>query len=64
VSSHASSCVCGELICSVPVNHIRAEGKIKNVNTIEDFKNLDKAAILQTAAKQVRYFLLVCGFMC
>jgi ubiquitin-like modifier-activating enzyme ATG7 len=47
----------------VPVNHIRAEGKIKNVNTIEDFKNLDKAAILQTAAKQVQYFLLVCGFM-
>jgi ubiquitin-like modifier-activating enzyme ATG7 len=35
------------------VNHIRAEGKIRNVNTIEDFKNLDKAAMLQTAAKQV-----------
>ena len=38
---------------SVPAGHIRAEGKIKNVNTIEDFKNMDKAAMLQTAAKQV-----------
>lgn len=38
---------------SVPSNNIRAEGKIKNVNTIEDFKNMDKAAMLQTAAKQV-----------
>lgn len=37
----------------VPVNHIRAEGKIKNVNTIEDFKNLDKTMVLQTAAKQI-----------
>ncbi|CAG8957483.1 hypothetical protein HYFRA_00011465 [Hymenoscyphus fraxineus] len=37
----------------VPPNHIRAEGKIKNLNTIEDFKNIDKTAILQTAAKQI-----------
>ncbi|KAG9238437.1 autophagy-related protein-like protein 7 [Amylocarpus encephaloides] len=37
----------------VPPSHIRAEGKIKNVNTIEDFKNIDKTAILQTAAKQI-----------
>jgi len=39
--------------CSVPAGYIRAEGKIKNVNTVEDFKNMDKAAMLQTAAKQV-----------
>ena len=39
--------------CRVPLGHIRAEGKIKNVNTIEDFKNMDKQAMLQTAAKQV-----------
>ncbi|RQM06782.1 hypothetical protein DH86_00002753 [Scytalidium sp. 3C] len=32
---------------------IRAEGKIKNVNTIEDFKSMDKAAMLQTAARQI-----------
>ena len=38
---------------SVPAGYIRAEGKIKNVNTIEDFKNTDKAAMLHTAAKQV-----------
>ncbi|CAG8978371.1 hypothetical protein HYALB_00010389 [Hymenoscyphus albidus] len=37
----------------VPPNHIRAEGKIKNLNTIEDFKNIDKTATLQTAAKQI-----------
>jgi hypothetical protein len=37
----------------VPSNHIRAEGKIRNFNTIEDFKNTDKTAVLQTAAKQV-----------
>ena len=32
---------------------IRAEGIIKNFNTIEDFKQADKAAILHTAARQV-----------
>ncbi|THV52048.1 hypothetical protein BGAL_0091g00030 [Botrytis galanthina] len=37
----------------VPSGHIRAEGKIKNVNTIEDFKNMDKQAMLQTSAKQI-----------
>lgn len=39
---------------SVPAGHIRAEGKIRNLNTVEDFKNVDKAAMLQLAAKQVR----------
>jgi ubiquitin-like modifier-activating enzyme ATG7 len=38
---------------SVPAGHIRAEGSIKNVNTIEDFKNADKAQLLQRAAKTV-----------
>jgi hypothetical protein len=38
---------------SVPAGHIRAEGKIKNLNTLEDFKNVDKAAMLHTAARQV-----------
>lgn len=42
-------------INSVPAGHIRAEGKIRNLNTIEDFKNVDKAAMLQTAAKQVSF---------
>ncbi len=41
-----------EIYHSVPAGYIRAEGKIKNVNTVEDFKNMDKAAMLQTAAKQ------------
>lgn len=32
---------------------IRAEGIIKNFNTVEDFKQADKAAMLHTAARQV-----------
>ena len=31
----------------------RAEGMIKNVNTIEEYKNLDKSAILSRAARTV-----------
>ncbi|KAH7376387.1 ubiquitin-like modifier-activating enzyme atg-7 [Plectosphaerella cucumerina] len=34
-------------------DHIRAEGSIKNVNTIEDFRNTDKPAMLQLAARQI-----------
>lgn len=37
----------------VGLNQCRAEGTIKNVNTIEDFKSTDKAAMLQTAGRQV-----------
>ncbi|WQF88915.1 Putative THIF-type NAD/FAD binding, ubiquitin-like modifier-activating enzyme Atg7 [Colletotrichum destructivum] len=33
--------------------HVRAEGWIKNVNTIEDFKNTDKQAMLKLAARHV-----------
>lgn len=38
---------------SVGLNQCRAEGLIKNVNTIEDFKQTDKAAMLQTAGRQI-----------
>ena len=38
---------------STPPNYCRAEGIIKNCNTIEDFKNLDRTAILETAARTV-----------
>ncbi|KAG6041754.1 Autophagy protein 7 [Claviceps citrina] len=31
----------------------RAEGIIKNVNTLEDFKNMDKAAMIKTAGRQI-----------
>lgn len=41
---------------SVPLGLCRAEGMIKNVNTIEDFKNTDKNAMLKTAAQQVCCF--------
>jgi hypothetical protein len=46
-------------VSSVPTNNIRAEGKIKNVNTIEEFKKMDKTAMLETAAKQVGFLLRV-----
>ncbi|KAI9736810.1 MAG: Autophagy protein 7 [Claussenomyces sp. TS43310] len=38
---------------TVTAGCVRADGKIKNVNTIEDFKNMDKTAMLQTTGKQV-----------
>ncbi|RAL58346.1 hypothetical protein DID88_005218 [Monilinia fructigena] len=37
----------------VPLGHIRAEGKIKNVNTIEDFKNMDKQAMFTNFCQTV-----------
>ncbi|KAI9732845.1 MAG: Autophagy protein 7 [Cirrosporium novae-zelandiae] len=37
----------------VPMGFFRAEGMIKNVNTIEEYKNLDKAAVLQRAGRTV-----------
>jgi ubiquitin-like modifier-activating enzyme ATG7 len=36
-----------------PPNYCRAEGIIKNCNTIEDYKNLDRSAILDTCAQTV-----------
>ncbi|KFA66998.1 hypothetical protein S40285_06253 [Stachybotrys chlorohalonatus IBT 40285] len=36
-----------------PLGTVRAEGIIKNVNTLESFKNLDKAAMLKTAGRQI-----------
>ena len=38
----------------VPAGCYRAEGMIKNVNTIEEYKNLDKGAILTQAGRTVR----------
>lgn len=37
----------------VPRTLMRAEGIIRNVNTIEDFKNTDKVAMLNMAGKQI-----------
>ncbi|KAL3424245.1 ubiquitin-like modifier-activating enzyme atg-7 [Phlyctema vagabunda] len=37
----------------VPAGCVRAEGIIKNYNTLEDFKNADKPMILNMAAKQI-----------
>ena len=42
------------LTLRVPVNFYRAEGMIKNVNTIEEYKTLDKGAILIQAGRTVR----------
>jgi ubiquitin-like modifier-activating enzyme ATG7 len=38
---------------STPRTFCRAEGIIKNCNTIEDYKNLDRAAILERCAQTV-----------
>jgi ubiquitin-like modifier-activating enzyme ATG7 len=38
---------------SAPPTFCRAEGIIKNCNTIEDYKNLDRAAILERCAQTV-----------
>lgn len=39
---------------SVPAGMSRAKGYIKNVNTIEEFKNIDKNAMITDAGRQVR----------
>ncbi|PSN61391.1 autophagy-related protein 7 [Corynespora cassiicola Philippines] len=36
-----------------PPNFYRAEGIIKNCNTIEDYKNLDRTAVLETCARTI-----------
>ncbi len=38
---------------AVPAGFCRAEGLIKNVNTIEEYRNLDKGAILSQAARTI-----------
>jgi ubiquitin-like modifier-activating enzyme ATG7 len=38
----------------VPAGCYRAEGMIKNVNTIEEYKEIDKITMLQQAGKTVR----------
>ena len=43
---------------SVPNNYYRAEGIIKNLNTVEEYKALDKAAFLNQAGRTVRAFFL------
>jgi ubiquitin-like modifier-activating enzyme ATG7 len=39
---------------SVPPGYYRAEGTIKNFNTVEEYKNADKMQILQQAGRTVR----------
>lgn len=40
-----------------PPNHCRAEGIIKNCNTIEDYKNLDRTQVLERCARSVSCML-------
>ena len=37
----------------MPAGLTRAKGYIKNVNTIEEFKNTDKSAMIADAGRQV-----------
>ncbi len=41
------------MIVRVPKGLYRAEGLIRNVNTIEDYKTLNKPALLQQVGKTV-----------
>lgn len=42
---------------SLPVGASRAKGFIKNVNTIEDFNNVNKTAMIEDIGRQVCLFL-------
>lgn len=37
-----------------PANYFRGEGIIKNCNTMEDFKQLDRTAVLERAGRMVQ----------
>ncbi|OCK76415.1 hypothetical protein K432DRAFT_428752, partial [Lepidopterella palustris CBS 459.81] len=37
----------------VPANYFRAEGIIKNCNTIEDYRNLDRGAVIERAGQTI-----------
>ncbi|KAF2201294.1 hypothetical protein GQ43DRAFT_371776 [Delitschia confertaspora ATCC 74209] len=37
----------------IPANYLRAEGIIKNCNTIEDYRNLDRSAIIERAGRTI-----------
>lgn len=39
---------------SAPASYYRAEGMIKNVNTVEEYRNIDKAKMLTQAGQMVR----------
>ena len=43
---------------SPPVGYYRAEGMIKNVNTIEEYRNMDKSQMIVQAGRTVRQTLL------
>jgi len=50
------------VVCSVPMGVCRAEGMIKNFNTIEEFKKADRPAMLKKSATMVWICLpLRCG---
>lgn len=43
-----------DILRSVPHNAVRAEGVIRNTNTLDAFKQVDKTEMIQNAARQVR----------
>jgi hypothetical protein len=38
---------------SAPASYYRAEGMIKNVNTVEEYRNMDRAKMLHQAGQMV-----------
>ena len=52
LKKHVLSAYCR--IVRVPAGYYRAEGTLKNVNTIESYRSLDKAAVLNQAGRTVK----------
>lgn len=50
---HSNALTADSLPPSANGNLYRAEGTIRNVNTIEDYRNLDKVAMIQDAGRQI-----------
>jgi Ubiquitin-like modifier-activating enzyme ATG7 N-terminus len=43
-------------VIRVPAGYYRAEGMIKNVNTIEEYRSIDKGSMLQQAGRTVSFY--------
>lgn len=50
---HTGTQLLTRTIKSVPLNVVRAEGIIRNMNTLDAFKNVDKTEMIHNAARQV-----------
>ena len=56
--NHCSAHAC---FVRVPTGYYRAEGILKNFNTIENYRSLDKAAVLNRAGRTVKSVIQACA---